>query len=726
MRERDATLRPRLVRGAIVGAAGALAAALLLLSGILSGFEAKTWDARVRLFAHPDAATSQVALILLDQASFDWGKKTNDWSWPWPREVYSAVVDFCMRAGVKALAFDVLIADPSQYGVSDDQALGESIGQFGRFVAAVFPGNDKGGGATWPAGALNHDISVNGLSAWLTPSVQKAINNNYALFPIPDVLTNSKVVGAANFSQDADGVYRRGRLFTIFDGKVMPSLALAMYAAARETPVSVSVRRGRIVVDGRSVPINSSGQSLLRYTTAGATTHQNYSAAAIIQSDIQLQSGEKPNIDPKELAGKYVLLGFSAPGLMDLRPSPLSPIVPGTEIHATMLDNLLADSFMRDMPTWESILLIALLGIAAGLAASLISGTVGTVLLFVIALPVPIGLSFLSYGAGVWMPLIASELAVVLTLVGANVMNYATEGRQRKYIKNAFQQYLSPAVIEQLIAHPERLQLGGERRELTIFFSDLQGFTGISEGLSPEELTALLNDYLSAMTDIIQEEGGTIDKYEGDAIIAFWNAPLGQEDHAVRAIRATLRCQARLTELRPAFRERVNKDLYMRVGVNTGPAVVGNMGSHTRFDYTMLGDAVNLASRLEGINKQFATYSMMSQATRDAIAGAFPARELSRVAVVGRREPVVVYEPMFDDEFAARKDDLSRFAEALPLFYQGRFPQAIEKFDAIAERDPAARMYARKCRLLADEYRISTTADAPPSGWEGVWVMTEK
>ena len=196
---------------------------------------------------------------------------------------------------------------------------------------------------------------------------------------------------------------------------------------------------------------------------------------------------------------------------------------------------------------------------------------------------------------------------------------YTTEGRQKLFIKNAFKQYLSPAVIEELIQHPERLKLGGERRVLSIFFSDLEGFTGISEGLEPEELTALLNEYLSAMTDIIQEEGGTVDKYEGDAIIAFWNAPLLQPDHAERCVRAALRCQEKLAEMRPAFRERIGKDLRMRIGINSGPAVVGNMGSHTRFDYTMLGDAVNLAARLEGINKQFGTYTILSQATLDLL-----------------------------------------------------------------------------------------------------------
>ena len=208
-----------------------------------------------------------------------------------------------------------------------------------------------------------------------------------------------------------------------------------------------------------------------------------------------------------------------------------------------------------------------------------------------------------------------------------------------------------------------------------------------------------------------------MDKYEGDAIIAFWNAPLPQEDHAVRCVRAALRCQAKLSELRPFFRERIGRDLRMRIGINSGPAVVGNMGSHTRFDYTILGDAVNLASRLEGINKQFGTYTICSRATMELLGGAFPCRELSRVSVVGRKEAVVIDEPMFPGEYEARRQDLALFARGLAAFYEGRFDEAGALFAALAERDPAARAYLEKSRSLAAQQ---------PEAWQGVWVATTK
>ncbi|MFI5367558.1 MAG: adenylate/guanylate cyclase domain-containing protein, partial [Spirochaetia bacterium] len=410
--------------------------------------------------------------------------------------------------------------------------------------------------------------------------------------------------------------------------------------------------------------------------------------------------------------------GYSAPGLFDLKPSPMKGDYPGVEIHATMLDNLLSGDFMRPVPVSMTVLFLLLLCIAAGLSGTAVTGAGRSALIYVAFLPLAPVLGIVAYALGYWLQVVALELGAVISLVGGSLVTYATEGQQKRYIKGAFKQYLSPAVIDELIAHPERLRLGGERRELTIFFSDVQGFTGISEALTPEDLTALLNEYLTAMVDIIQEEGGTIDKFEGDAIIAFWNAPLTLDDHAVRGVRAALRCQAKLAEMRPGIRARIGKDMRMRVGMNTGPAVVGNMGSKTRFDYTMLGDQVNLSARLEGINKQFGTFIMISRAVVDKMAGAFPVRELSRVAVVGRKEPVVVFEPMLPEEFAARRPVLEVFGRGLQAFYAGKFAEAEDIFAGVAAEDPAAASYARKCRELDAEPRAEK--------WNGVWIMTEK
>ncbi|MEI6564541.1 MAG: adenylate/guanylate cyclase domain-containing protein, partial [bacterium] len=291
------------------------------------------------------------------------------------------------------------------------------------------------------------------------------------------------------------------------------------------------------------------------------------------------------------------------------------------------------------------------------------------------------------------------------------------EGKQKRFIKGAFKQYLSPVVIEELVQHPERLKLGGELRELSIFFSDVRGFTSISERLNPEQLTGLLNSYLTAMTDIIYRHGGTVDKYEGDAIIAFWNAPLTQSDHAIRAVRTALECQEKLTALNPDYKAQIGAELYQRIGLNSGPVVVGNMGSNQRFNYTFLGDAGNLAARLEGINKQFGTSILISSNTQKQLDSSIVVREIAQVQVVGRKEPVRVYEPMLPTTAAGRREVLEVFACGLAKYYEGAIQGALDCFASIEAQDAPAEAYVRRCRSLLT---------SPLADWNGVWIMTEK
>ncbi len=709
----------KLALGALVGLGGAILAIALWLTGTLEIFELKSWDVRVRLMARPGPATDQIVLILLDQTSLDWGTEAMGLPWPWPRETYAAVTRFCQRAGAKALAFDVLYTEPSGYGVYDDESFGAAAADFGRVVACVYLSDETGSALQWPPEITRPELELGNPAAWRSGDINAALTFSRGTFPIPELAASARLLANVNLTRaaDPDGIYRRAPLFGLFDGSAVPTVGLATFLTARPEKRTLQLGPGSAALGDLEIPVDRAGRVLLRYR-GPLDVFRTLNAAAVIQSELQLESGQSPTINPQLLRDRYVLFGYSAPGLYDLRSSPVSGTYPGVAVHATLLDNLLSGDFMNDVPLWVTVLVVLALTAGAGIASVHASGAARSVAVYVVFLALPLGLSLGGYALGRWLPLLVTEIGAIATLVSGGLLNYATEGRQKRYLKSAFRQYLSPTVIEELIAHPERLKLGGERRELSIFFSDLQGFTGISEGLTPEELTALLNDYLSAMTDIIQEEGGTIDKYEGDAIIAFWNAPVDQPDHAVRAVRSALRCQKRLAELRPGFRERVGKDLLMRVGLNSGPAVVGNMGSHTRFDYTMLGDAVNLASRLEGINKQFRTYTMVSAATVERTAAAFAVRELARVTVVGRKEPVVVYEPMFPEEQADRRALLDSFASALAAYYAGRFAEAGELFARTASEDPPAAAYVEKCRELQAR---------PPEGrWDGVWVMTSK
>jgi adenylate cyclase len=303
----------------------------------------------------------------------------------------------------------------------------------------------------------------------------------------------------------------------------------------------------------------------------------------------------------------------------------------------------------------------------------------------------------------------------VLALVNSVILKYLTEGRKKRAIQNMFQRYLSKDYIEILKKDPAQLRLGGETRELSIFFSDIQGFTTISEKLTPEQLVHFLNIYLTDMTDIITDEGGTLDKYEGDAIIAFTNAPLTQEDHAARMCRSVLKCQRKLAERREEFFQQTGAWIYNRIGIHSGKVVVGNFGSKTRFNYTMLGDAANLAARLEGANKFFGTYTMISEATKELTNDEFLWRETGTIRVVGRKTPVTVYELLgFKGE--ALSPAIQTFSQGQALYKRGELAAAASVFETLPD-DPVAKVYLERC-LEAN--------DVAGSDWDGVWVLNEK
>lgn len=709
-------MRGKAVQGLIVGLAGFLFAMALWVPGWLDGLENRTWDWRVRILARPGPMTDRIILILLDQESLDWAREENGLSWPWPREVYAALVEYCRRQGARAVGFDVLFSEPSKYGVADDASLAAAFSAYGRVAQAFFLSRTSGRDTAWTSGQPGLQVAALGLDAWLSSGRLQSLEFPRASLPIPELAAAAGALANVHHDPDPDGIYRRGSLFSIFSGRLVPGLALGTLLAGQpETVIDFSETGMRVA--GRPIALDTQGNAILNYR-GPAGTYRAYSAAAVLQSELRLRAGEIPTItDPDLFRDRYVLFGFSAPGLLDLRATPMAGVQAGVEIQATMLDNLLSGDFMRSVPRLPLIALVGFVSLGAAVFSIYRTRPMDSVLGFFFFSGVPVSLSLAAYSRGWWLPLMVVLVGAVCSTLAAMLINYITEGRQKRFIKNAFKQYLSPAVIEELIQQPGRLQLGGERKELSIFFSDLQGFTSISEGLSPEDLTSLLNEYLSAMTDIIHEEGGTIDKYEGDAIIAFWNAPLPQADHACRAVRAAMRCQRRLSEMRPGFRRRIGRDLFMRIGLNTGQAVVGNMGSRTRFDYTMLGDAVNLAARLEGINKQFGTYTMISGATLAAMGEEFPVYELGRVTVVGRREAVTVYVPLHPEEYAACREELLRFQSGLDAYTHGDFVGACSHFAEIAATMAPAAAYLAKCRNLAA---------TPPEDWQGVWAIESK
>lgn len=711
-RETAVQWRQRLLQALGIGLFSSLMALGLWQTGVLDRWEARFFDTEASLLAKPGKATDQICLIFLDQDCLDSGKQRG-WAWPWPRQVYGAVLDFCRRGGAKAVAFDVIFSEPDINGAEQDFELGKAIAANRRFVGSLFVGSETGGQTQWPAAIAPPPWRL---------SLEPAANSNTfllpkAAFPVIEIATNAAVLATVYGNPDSDGIYRRLRPFSLFDGQLVPSLGLgALFCAESNSNMTLTPNWVHVNQSHKPIPLDTSGCAILNYR-GRSQTHQTVNIMAVIDSELAILEGKTPLLDPQRFKDKYVFIGFTAPGLFDLRSSPIANVYPGVEIHATFLDNLLSGDFIRVAPTWLTILLTALLACLGALGVRLGRQAWQNVTVLVLFLPIPTLLGLLAYTQGIWLPVMVQLTAIAPALTATLALNYLIEGKQKRFIKGAFRQYLSPVVIEELVQHPERLKLGGELRELSIFFSDIQGFTSISEHLNPEELTSLLNDYLTAMTDIIYSHGGTVDKYEGDAIIAFWNAPLSQQDHAQQAVTTALECQTKLEAMNPAFKARIGAGLHQRIGLNSGPVVVGNMGSLQRFNYTFLGDAGNLAARLEGINKQFGTSLLISENTRKQLDDRIAVREIARVQVVGRREPVRVFEPMMPAFAAGHHKVLDTFAAGLAKYYEGSVQEALTYFASIESADAPAMAYARRCRTL-----LAT----PPAKWNGVWVMTEK
>lgn len=712
-------MNKKIVYGLLAGVLAVVCVVGLDRAGLVAQWDNPLSDWRARLLAKPSAATEQIKLVLVDQYSLDWGAgEDRQWAWPWPRDIYVAVLDYLKRNGAKVAIFDMLYTEPSEYA-SSDEAFGEAAGQFGNFVGTVFLGKTTAQTTRWPEYAKPNPIHVAGLEEWLEahPEAAAEIVSTSAAFPIPELARNATWLANVREVPDGDGVFRRVAPFRIFDGQVLPSLGFAGWLAGLQPgEVQATLGADLLSLGGKRIPLDDAGRMILKFRGKSGT-HQAFTAAAVIQSEMRLQEGGTPPIaDGSVFKDAYVVFGVSAPGLKDLRSTPMGGDYPGPEVYATMLDDLLAGDFLRDAPATKVWLWVLLLALVAGLvSASARNGWQSGVAALVL-IPLPTLAGFAAWQAGIVLPVAGPSVGIVVALLGGAVVNFVLEGRQKMFIKGAFKHYLSAEVIEQIMRDPGSLKLGGERRELTIFFSDLQGFSSISERLGPEDLTKLLNDYLSDMTDIILEEGGTLDKYVGDAIIAFWNAPLAQPDHAVRAVRAAVRCQQKLTERRAEFEERTGAVLKMRIGLNTGPVVVGNMGSSNRFDYTMLGDAANLASRLEGANKALGTYMMVAESTWAQTAGAFPGRELGHLRVVGRKAPVRVYEATGLEGATASAAEKA-FEAALTVAWTGDWTAAVTAFEKLGD-EAAAKTYAAKCRALA--------AAGPGAVWDGIWNLTEK
>lgn len=530
--------------------------------------------------------------------------------------------------------------------------------------------------------------------------------------PVMEAATN--FAGYYNVRPDVDGSVRRLALAARCGDLYYPSLSLGMLARLQGLPlprIYVSeygldeIRLGDV-----TIPVDQEGMLRVRYL-GGVAAMPDVEATDI------LEGRELPH----DFKGKAVLINVSAMGVHDRLPTPFNRQLPGAMIHAQTMDNILSGNFLVRTPMmtfWDlgAMLALCLLGawlmslgrpwLAAGL----------TVLLWFGALYAGYRLFIAGYLVNLIFPL----GALFLTAVAVTAYRYLVEAREKRQVRKTFQHYLSPAVIEQIMDNPDQLKLGGERKELSVLFVDIRGFTTLAEGMDPVDLASLLNAFTDGMTEVILEHGGLVDKYIGDSVMAVFGAPVDQPDHALRACRAALAMVAKVAELNRELPQAQGRNLAVGVGVNSGPMVVGNMGSRLRFDYTVIGDNVNLASRLEGQTREYGVEIIVSKTTREMCGDDLQFRILDLIRVKGKNEPVAIYELVAE----ARADVpvcAGQYAQAFSRYQDRNFGDALSILQGL-EQDGHS---DTACRLLADRCRAYSQTP-PPDDWDGVETKSTK
>jgi adenylate cyclase len=673
----------------------------------------KALDHLIRGQVDPKQAHPDIVLVAIDESSLDaFGR------WPWPRDRHGYIVRFLKQAGAKAVVFDVMFFEPDESAIEFDESFAEDVKAAGNvFLSLHFQGRQ---GAVPPEHLAKALIAVEGDRS----RAGSMLGSDFGLkFPLAGLADGARGLGFINLTADSDGPTRRIPLIGRFGDAAVPHLSLAV---ARDLLGSE-----KVVIEGddfrvaeRTVPLTPEGAMLLNWHGPLERAYRTYAAGHVLQSFTQIEKKERPVLDPAVFKDKIVFIAGTAAGIYDLRVTPFSTYTPGVLIHMTALDNLLQGHFLRSAPNWFTVLVLLILCLISALTFMLCSS-------YAVKFGVTGGLAVAYYalaahalaGHDRWLDLVFPEAALALTFATAATVEYLTEGKQRRQTRAAFDKYMSSEVVDEIMRNPDAIKLGGEKKEITIFFSDIAGFTTISERLQPEELVALLNRYLSAMTDIIRGHRGNVNKYLGDGIMALFGAPLGETNHATLACYAALDSQAALTSLRDQWKKEGLPDIVTRIGINAGPCIVGNMGSQSRLEYTVMGDSVNLASRLEGANKFYDTLILLGPRTVELAKNDIEVREVDLLRMKGKHEPVVVYELLERKGRLPpqRMKTVSIYSEGLAAYKTGDFNVAKDRFTEALEMDPAdgpSRVYLeRSLKYL----------QAPPSeGWDGVYVLKAK
>lgn len=715
--------------------------------------ELKTIDLRFQSRG-PTSPLDKVVLAVIDERSI-----TREGKWVWPRSKIADLITRLSDAGAAVIALDIAFVEPDENdqkminiidgveheahrngfldadfenylnslrkNAKNDEYLTEAItNSQAKIVLGYFFLTDEEEAKHLRDSEIQRHKQNIASSRYTFVRYTSKDAQNVALYEAAAPQSNLDMLSEAadscgffNKITDVDGVVRRMYGVLKFGGQLYAPLSLMALSQYLKTPISLSVDEVGIQtvnIGNITLPVDEYGRVIINYR-GSEKTFDHISVTDILNG----------NIKPGLFEDKIVIVGPTATGIYDLLTCPFGTEYPGLETHANIIDSILARDFLYQ-PYWLAafdILAIMVAGLFLGAVlprSGVMSGALAGFTVF-IGYIVLCQLLFTRYG--LILNLVYPLTVTVIVYVSITAYRYLVETRQKKFIRDAFSTYLAPSVVENLIQSPEKLLLGGEERRITAFFSDIQGFTSIAEKLTPPELVILLNEFLTEMTDIILRNEGTVDKFEGDAIIAFFGAPNEIANQAEVACKACIEMQNRLAELRTKWKQEGRPELMMRIGLCTGPAVVGNMGSKNRMDYTMMGDTVNTGARLEGANKMYGTEVLVSESTflekGDRIIG----REIDYIHVIGKKAPLRIFEILgFKDELDEKVLEMvKRYEKALELYKTMSWQAAVERLDEILTafpEDGPSKIMRSRC--------INFDKNPPEEGWDGSIFLTTK
>lgn len=652
-------------------------------------------------------------------------------SWPWPRAYFAKVIENLNEAGVKAIGIDLIMSNPDKYSEMNDEKLFNAIKKYGNVVVA---------------GKIDVEAAAAADKTGSQNLVRKIHENYSSLFFGAD-----SSVGIVQAVPDNDGVYRRyvPYGYSAVEQKKIPSFAYALLNKYYDkAPFYTAVKRDdHFVYNNVKIPEYDESTVLVNYYGPNGAFPRmklidvldDSSFTTVDERDFEtpINTWDNPDYGLKYsglFKDKIVLIGSTMQEDKDIIPVSFSSgtrdgdnFIFGVEYHANAIQNFLEQNFLRPLPV--IIKIVFLFFITLGMFyltsyakrskiknSSVIETAVAIFLLLLIFALFQISI-YLFTTQNLVVPIVNPALALVLGYVGSTVYEFIVERKKSTMVKAMFSQYVSTNLVNELIANPDKLRLGGEEKTLTILFSDIAGFTSFSEGKTPEQVVTFINEFLDEMSESVLAFNGTLDKYLGDSVMAFWGAPIEIHDHAELACKCALDMKARLEKLNEKWSKGGTK-IKMRIGINSGEVVVGNIGGKNRFDYTVMGDNVNLASRLEGANKIYSSSIMISESTYNMIESRFNIRELDTIKVKGKEDITKVYE-LIGIKKADDYESFVEFYKGIELYKEGIFADAIPHFEIEINNsgDEVSKVYIKRCK----EYIAN-----PPADWNGVTVLTEK